>query len=62
MEPKATSSTSEGATVWSYELTDTAGKTGVQVFRATRYEGTYAGLTGRVLIPQGPLQVELIPQ
>jgi hypothetical protein len=51
-----------GNTVWSYVLTDTAGKSPIQIFRATRYEGTYAGLAGRTLTPQGPLQVELIPQ
>jgi hypothetical protein len=54
--------TPTGDTVWTYNLVDTNGKTGVQAFRATRYEGTYSGLAGRNLAPQGPLQVELIPQ
>lgn len=53
--------TPAGETVWSYVLTDTTGKTGVQVFRATRYEASYAGLAGRTLTPQGPLAVELTP-
>lgn len=53
--------TPDGATVWSYLVPDTTGATGVQVFRATRHEGDYPGLSGHTLTPQGPLQVELLP-
>jgi hypothetical protein len=51
--------TPAGDTAWSYLLTDTNGKSGVQVFRATRYEANDPGLLGRVLTAQGPLRVEL---
>lgn len=53
--------TTGGETVWSYMIPDTTGATGVQVFRATRYEGDFPGLRGQTLTPQGPLQVELLP-
>jgi hypothetical protein len=53
--------TTGGETVWSYLLTSTTGGTGVQVFRATRYEASFEGLRGRALSPQGPLRVELSP-
>lgn len=53
--------TPAGDTVWSYLLTDTNGKSGVQVFRATRYESDYTGLSGHTLTPLGPLQIELNP-
>jgi hypothetical protein len=53
--------TPAGDTTWSYLLTDTAGNNGVLVFRATRYEGSYPGLAGRTLTPQGPLRIELNP-
>jgi hypothetical protein len=49
--------TPEGRTVWSYQLTDTAGGVGHLVFRATRYEPGYAGLSGRELVPQGLIRV-----
>jgi hypothetical protein len=51
--------TPSGDTVWTYTLTDTKGATGVQVFRAVRYDSSYPGLAGRTLTPQGPLKVEL---
>jgi hypothetical protein len=53
--------TPAGETVWSYVLTNAAGGTGVQVFRATRYESTFPGLQGRTLVPKGPLRVEIAP-
>jgi arylsulfotransferase ASST len=49
--------TPEGRTVWSYQLTDTAGGVNHLVFRATRYEPGYAGLAGRELAPQGLIRV-----
>jgi hypothetical protein len=49
--------TPAGQTVWSYQLTDTAGGVGHLVFRATRYEPGYAGLAGRELVPQGLIRV-----
>ncbi len=52
--------TPEGDTAWSYTVTDTTGKTGVQVFRATRVEGDDPALAGRTLVPQGPVQAELV--
>lgn len=53
--------TPAGDTVWSYLITDTSGKTGISAFRATRYEGSYSGLRGRTLTPQGVLQVPVAP-
>jgi hypothetical protein len=50
-----------GDTVWSYLVTDTNGKNGVLVFRATRYEAGYPALDGKSLLPQGPVKVELVP-
>jgi Arylsulfotransferase (ASST) len=50
--------TPAGDTRWTYTLTDTTGATGVQVFRATRYEGDFSGLAGQSLEPQEPVQVE----
>ena len=41
-------------------MTDTTGKTGVQVFRAARVEGDDPDLAGRTLVPQGPVQAELV--
>ncbi len=52
--------TPAGDTAWSYTVTDTTGKTGVQVFRATRVEGDDPALAGRTLVPQGPVQAELV--
>jgi hypothetical protein len=49
--------TPSGDIVWSYVLTDTAGGTGYLVFRAVRYEADYAGLAGRVLVGEGPIQL-----
>lgn len=49
--------TPAGQTVWSYQLTDTAGGVGHLVFRATRYEPGYPGLAGRDLQPQGLIRV-----
>ena len=46
-----------GQTVWSYTVRDTAGNAGYLVFRATRYEAGYAGLSGRPLTPQGELRI-----
>ena len=51
--------TPAGDTAWTYTVTDTTGATGVQVFRVTRYEGSYTGLAGRTLTAQGPLRVAL---
>jgi len=53
--------TTAGETVFSYVVTDTSGKNGILVFRATRYEAGYPALDGRSLTPQGPLRVEVIP-
>jgi hypothetical protein len=50
--------TPSGAVVWSYVVADSAGGTGYLVFRAVRYEADYAGLAGRTLLGQGPLQLE----
>src|SRR5262245_8998579 len=53
--------TSAGDTVWSFVVTDSGGKSGVLVFRATRYEAGYPALDGKDLAPQGPVHVELRP-
>jgi Arylsulfotransferase (ASST) len=50
--------TPTGETAWSYIIVDTKGASGVQVFRAVRYEGDYPGLAGHVLTPTGPALVE----
>jgi arylsulfotransferase ASST len=51
--------TPAGDTAWSYTVMDTAGKTGVDVFRATRIEGDDPALAGRTLVPQAPVQAEV---
>jgi hypothetical protein len=48
-------------TTWSYVVTDSNGKSGVLLFRATRYEAGYAGLDNRSLTPEGPLRAVLVP-
>lgn len=53
--------TAAGDTVYSYLVTDTSGKNGVLVFRATRYEAGYHALDGKRLTATGPLKVELVP-
>jgi hypothetical protein len=49
--------TPQGQTVWSYVVTDTAGKTGYMVFRAVRYEPGYAGLAQQTLTPGDLLRI-----
>jgi len=48
-----------GTVVWQQTLTSTAGTTGIEIFRADRYELSYPGLAGRDLTPRGPLLVRL---
>jgi arylsulfotransferase ASST len=52
--------TSDGQTVWSYDVTDTAGTTGFQVFRAVRYEPGFEGLSQNLLAPEGPLRIPVL--
>jgi Arylsulfotransferase (ASST) len=61
--------TPDGQTVWSYAVTDTAGATGYYVFRGTRYEPGYEGLSKQTLTPgdllriaPAPLSVRSTPQ
>jgi hypothetical protein len=49
--------TPSGETVWSYVVTDTNGGTGYLVFRATRYEPGYEGLSQRELATEGLLRI-----
>jgi hypothetical protein len=49
--------TSDGQTVWSYVVTDTAGGTGYLVFRAQRYDPGFSGLSGQTLTPDGLLRL-----
>jgi hypothetical protein len=49
--------TPEGATQWSYVVTDQSGGTNHLVFRATRYEPGYEGLAQHALEAQGPLRI-----
>lgn len=53
--------TRDGETVWSYTVTSGGGadETGVDVFRAERYERQHAGLEGRILAPGATLRVVL---
>ncbi len=53
--------TMAGDITWSYVVTDTTGKNGVFVFRATRYEAGYPALNGKDLTPHGPVAVEVNP-
>ncbi len=43
--------TPNGDVVWSYDVTNEEGKTGVAVFRAELYEPDYPGLATRALVP-----------
>lgn len=52
--------TAAGETAWSYVVTDTAEGTGHFVFRATRYEPGYQGLSGRQLSTQGLLRIQAV--
>jgi Arylsulfotransferase (ASST) len=52
--------TSTGQTVWSYDVTDTAGTTGYMVFRAVRYEPGFEGLSQNLLTPEGLLRIPAV--
>ena len=52
--------TSDGQTVWSYDVTDTAGTTGYMVFRAVRYEPGFEGLSQNLLAPEGLLRIPAV--
>ncbi len=52
--------TSDGQTVWSYDVTDTAGATGYMVFRAVRYEPGFEGLSQNLLAPEGLLRIPAV--
>lgn len=49
--------TSAGQTVWDYTVKDAAAAAAHLNFRAAQYEGSYSGLAGRTLTPQGTITV-----